>query len=269
MSDTESITMEAPTNTPVRPRSKPSIAFNIQAFPNVNVDWSSQKFFIRDGDTNAEYIVSVDELIKFVHTSGAIAKKWTITGGIPTKYIGVIGVLWEHLPPDMNAFFSYKDEDDNILRSRTLIRYEHIFTAEQIDELTREGRISDNLIEDMGVTYPKPTQTRGNDGTDSDGVGGMMRMYSNTRVGQTAFIHGLVIATDKAQFHMAKQQAGKEERARKRAARAKPYGGKTKRNDDDASTTISLQNKMDMWAVRAKGKNTEDGNRSEGPSTSA
>ncbi|KAJ3786889.1 hypothetical protein GGU10DRAFT_331941 [Lentinula aff. detonsa] len=270
MSDIESITMDAPTNTPGRPGSKPSIAFNIQAFPNVNVDWSSQKFFIRDGDTNAEYIVSVDELITFVHTSGAIAKKWTITGGIPTKYIGVIGALWEHLPPDTNAFFSYKDEDDNISRSRTLIQYEHIFTTEQIDELTREGRISDNLIEDMGVTYPKPTPTRGNDGTDSDGVGGMMRMYANTRVGQTAFIHGLVIATEKAQFHMAKQQAGKEERARKRATRSKPYGGKNKKNNiDDASTTISLRNKMDMWTVRVKGKNTEEENRGEGPSKNA
>ncbi|KAJ3795676.1 hypothetical protein GGU11DRAFT_758132 [Lentinula aff. detonsa] len=221
MSIIESIDMDDNSNTPARPGSKPYIAFNIQTFPNVTVDWPSQKFFIRDADTNVEYVVDVDELIIFVHTSGAIAKKWTIEGGIPNKYIGVIGALWEHLPPDTNAYFSYRDEDDNVSRSKALVRYEHVFTPEQIEELTCKGRISDNLIDDMGNTFPKPTPTRINDGNELDGVGGMMRMYANTRVGQTAFIHGLVIATEKAQFQMAKQQAGKEERAKKRETRWK------------------------------------------------
>ncbi|KAJ3747579.1 hypothetical protein DFH05DRAFT_1457905 [Lentinula detonsa] len=187
-------------------------------------------------------------------------------GRVPTKYIGVIGALWAHLPTNSNAYFSYKDEDDNVSRSRTLIRYEHIFTLEQIDELMRKGSISSDLMADMGTTYPKPTPAKViNEGTELDGVGRMMRMYSNTRVGQTTFIHRLVIATDKAQYHMAKQQAGKEERARKRAAKSKPYGSKSeKRDTDDTSTTISLQNKMDMWAVRDNSnhgkRNDEDDN---------
>ncbi|KAJ3745687.1 hypothetical protein DFH05DRAFT_1523957 [Lentinula detonsa] len=271
MSVTESINMDTPADTPARPGSKPSIAFNIQNFPNVTVDWPAQRFFICDADTNVEYSVDVDELITFIHTSGAIAKKWAIKGGIPTKYIGVIGALWEHIPPDPNAYFSYKDDDDNVTRSKALIRYDHVFTSEQIEDLTRNGRISDNLIDDMGNTFPKPTPAKGTDGNDQDGVGGMMRMYSNMRVRQTAFIHGLVIATEKAQFQMAKQQAGKEERARKRAARAKPYQGKAKKNDiGDASTTISLRNKMEMWAVRGGGsKHAEDDKRGEGPSKGA
>ncbi|KAJ3791810.1 hypothetical protein GGU11DRAFT_761292, partial [Lentinula aff. detonsa] len=226
MFDTETIDIDVPAANPVRPSSTPLIAFNIQTFPNVTVDWPSQKFYIRDGDTNIEHSVSVTELIKFIHTSGAMAKKWSMAGGVPTKYLAVIGALWEHLPPNTNAYFSFKDDEDNVSRSRTLVRYEHIFTTEQIEELTREGHITDDLIADMSDTFPKPTPVKsGNDGTDLDGVGGMMRMYANTRVGQTAFIHGLVIATEKAQFQMAKQQAGKEERARKRAARSKPYKG--------------------------------------------
>ncbi|KAJ3746672.1 hypothetical protein DFH05DRAFT_1458906 [Lentinula detonsa] len=193
-------------------------------------------------------------------------------GGVPTKYIGVIGALWAHLPTNSNAYFSYKDEDDNVSRSRTLIRYEHIFTLGQIDELMRKGSITSDLMADMGNTYPKPTPAKViNEGTELDGVGGMMRMYSNTRVGQTAFIHGLVIATDKAQYHMAKQQAGKEERARKRAAKSKPYGSKSgKRDTDDTSTTISLRNKMDMWAVRDspnQGKRNDEDDNQGGNST--
>ncbi|KAJ3747545.1 hypothetical protein DFH05DRAFT_1480301 [Lentinula detonsa] len=254
MSDAESISHEVPTSNPSRPGSRQPIAFNIQTFPNVNVDWSARKFFIRDGDTNVEYIASVNELIKLVHTSGAIAKKWSMPDGVPSKYIGIIGALWTHLPPNSNAYFSYKDDDDNVSRSKTLVRYEHVFKPEQIKQLLGEGAITEDLIADMTSTFPKPTSTQKEQGgTDLDGVGSMMRMYSNTRVGQTAFIHGLVIATDKAQFHMAKQQAGKEERARKRAAKAKPYerrkGG---RDNDEASTTISLRNKMDMWGVRDK-----------------
>ncbi|KAJ3792088.1 hypothetical protein GGU11DRAFT_750566 [Lentinula aff. detonsa] len=265
MSDTESVIADTSAGTPAWPGLRPPVAFNIQTFPNVKVDWTSQTFFIRDGDTNAEYIASVDELIKLIHTSGAIAKKWSMPGGVPTKYIGVIGALWAHLPANSNAYFSYKDEDDNVSRSKTLIRYEHIFTQEQIDELMRKGLITSDLIADMGCTFPKPGPVREKtEGTDLDGVGGLMQMYSNTRVRQTVFIHGLVIATDKAQYHMAKQQAGKEERAKKQAAKLKPYGGNGKKDTNDTSTTISLRKKMDMWAVRNnlnQGKcNEEDDN---------
>ncbi|KAJ3780253.1 hypothetical protein GGU11DRAFT_758208 [Lentinula aff. detonsa] len=265
MPDTESIEIDIPVANPNRPGSAPPIAFNIQNFPNVIVDWPAQKFSIRDSDTSVEYVVSVTELIQFVHTSGAIAKKWSINGGIPTKYIAVIGALWKHLPPNTNAYFSFMDEDDNVSRSKTLVRYEHIFTADQIEELTHNGHITNDLIADMSETFPKPTSVKGGkDSNDLDGVGGMMRMYANTRVGQTAFIHGLVIATEKAQFQMAKQQAAKEERAKKRTARSKPYKGKGKKNEaDDASTTISLRHKMDMWAVRGNGGRDSD-NRGEG-----
>ncbi|KAJ3792602.1 hypothetical protein GGU11DRAFT_749822 [Lentinula aff. detonsa] len=238
MSDAKSMSLEVPTSNPSRPGSRQLIAFNIQTFPNVNVDWSAWKFFIRDGDTNVEYIASVNKLIKLVHTSGAIAKKWSMPDRVPTKYIGIIGAF------------------------KMLVRYKHIFKPKQIEQLLGEGAITDDLIADMTSTFSKPASTQKEQGgADLDGVGSMMRMYSNTRVGQTAFIHGLVIATDKAQFHMAKQQAGKEERARKQAAKAKPYerrkGG---RDNDEASTTVSLRNKMDMWAVRDKSNQGESSN---------
>ncbi|KAJ3990937.1 hypothetical protein F5050DRAFT_1716494 [Lentinula boryana] len=211
----------------------------------------------------------MNELIKLIHTSGAIAKKWSMPEGVPTKYMGIIGALWAHLPPNSNTYFSYKDEDDNVLRSKMLVHYEHIFRPDQIKQLLGEGAITDDLIADMTTTFPKPVSTKKEQGgAELDGVGSMMRMYSNTRVGQTTFIHGLVIATDKAQFHMAKQQAGKEERARKRAAKAKPYerrmGGK---EIDETSTTISLWNKMDMWAIQdrsSQGRGNDEDNLGEG-----
>ncbi|KAJ3792579.1 hypothetical protein GGU11DRAFT_760647 [Lentinula aff. detonsa] len=226
--------------------------------PIVRFEWNLLKVYFID-PKNVEFGVTITDLLKFMWASGAMTRKWTLSGDLIPEYGRIVRSLWVHVPLKTNYRFAYEDRDGKIQRSRKVVPYEYVFTTTEIDSLKAKGLISGNFFRDMSEAHPRPVNSQSPVHTDSkkrkrnegSGFDDLLKRYGGSANGRDTIFHSLFVAASVG----AKNMKFAEER--REGKRHHDSSKKTKLDFNDAtSTTMGLKEKMSMWTLRNESAGT-------------
>ncbi|KAJ3991104.1 hypothetical protein F5050DRAFT_1812959 [Lentinula boryana] len=240
-----------PTGLTIRQTEEPEWHFG--RIPIVQFDWNLEKIFFIDPQ-NVEFGITITDLLRFMWASGALTRKWTLSGDLIPRYGRIIRSLWVHVPLKTNYRFAYEDQDGKIQRSRKIVPYDYVFTSTEIDSLKVKGLISGNFFKDMSKAHPrpgnslqsKPINSKKRKRNEGSGFDDLLKRYGGSSNGRDTIFHSLFVAATVG----AKNMKFAEER--REGKRHHETSKKTKANldSDAASTTMGLKEKMSMWTLR-------------------
>ncbi|KAJ3792177.1 hypothetical protein GGU11DRAFT_750404 [Lentinula aff. detonsa] len=221
--------------------------------PIVQFDWSLDKVYFIDPQ-NVEFGITITDLLRFMWASGALTKKWTLSGDLIPEYGRIIRSLWVHVPLRTNYRFAYEDQDGKIQRSRKVVPYEYVFTATEIDSLKAKGFITGNFFRDMSNAHPRPGNSQQSEPINSkkrkrsegSGFDDLLKRYGGSTNGRDTIFHSLFVAASVG----AKNMKFAEERRDGKRHRETLKKTRVTLDSDAASTTMGLKEKMSMWTLR-------------------
>ncbi|KAJ3749327.1 hypothetical protein DFH05DRAFT_1457152 [Lentinula detonsa] len=243
--------VSVPTVANIRQTEEPEWHFG--RIPIVQFDWNNMKIYFIDPQ-NVEFGITITDLLRFMWASGALTRKWTLSGDLIPEYGRIIRSIWVHIPMKTNYRFAYEDQDGKIQRSRKIVPYEYVFTGTEIDSLRAKGLISGNFFRDMSDAHPRPGNSQQPVPIDSkkrkrnegSGFDDLLKRYGGSSNGRDTIFHSLFVAASVG----AKNMRFAEERREGKRHRETSKRAKITLDSDTASTTMGLKEKMSMWTLR-------------------